>query len=49
MESNERDDVCYPQPKSTADRVRIANEFVRRFGYEIPIAVDPIGNPANAA
>lgn len=49
MDSNEKDNVCYPQPKSTADRVRIANDFVKRFHYEIPIAVDPIDNLANAA
>jgi hypothetical protein len=48
MDSNERDGVCYPQPKSTADRIRIANDFVKRSKYEIPLAVDPIENPANA-
>lgn len=50
MESNakDRDDVCYPQPRTTEDRVRIAGDFVRRFHYEIPIAVDPIDNRANA-
>lgn len=49
MDSNEKDDVCYPQPKTTADRVKIANDFVRRFGYELPLLVDPIDNLANAA
>ena len=49
MESNEKESVCYPQPKTTAERVRIANDFVKRFHYETPLMVDPIENPANAA
>jgi hypothetical protein len=48
MDSNESEDVCYLQPRSTADRIAIANDFVRRFKYPIPILVDPIENPANA-
>ncbi len=49
MESNEKESVCYPQPKTGADRVRIANDFVKRFHYAIPLVVDPIENPANQA
>jgi hypothetical protein len=49
MDSNEKEGVCYPQPKSTADRVRIANDFVTRYRYEIPLLIDPIENRANAA
>jgi peroxiredoxin len=49
MESNETEGVCYPQPTSAADRVKIANDFVKRFQYEIPLVVDPIENPANQA
>ena len=48
MDSNEKENVCYPQPKTTADRVAIASDFVKRFHYEIPLAVDPIANKANA-
>ena len=48
MDSNEKDDVCFPQPKTIEDRVRIANDFVKRFHYELPLFVDPMGNPANA-
>jgi len=50
MDSNakDKDDVCYPQPKTTAARVAIANDFVKRFHYEVPLAVDPIENGANA-
>jgi len=48
MESNEKEDVCYPQPTTTEQRLRIANDFVKRFHYDIPLAVDPIENRANA-
>ena len=47
MTANEREDVCYPQPRTLEQRVKIANDFVHRFRYRIPIAVDPIGNPAD--
>lgn len=40
MDANETEDVCYRQPKTLAERVLIANDFVRRFGYEVPLAVD---------
>ena len=49
MDVNEKESVCYPQPRTTEDRVRIANDFVRRFHYEIPLFVDPIDNRANDA
>jgi hypothetical protein len=49
MDSNEKEGVCYPQPKTTGERVAIANDFAKRFQYEIPLVVDPIENPANAA
>jgi len=49
MDSNVHEGVCYPQPTNLGDRVRIANDFVKRFSYEIPLYVDPIDNPANAA
>ena len=48
MESNVEEDVCYPQPKTTAQRVAIARDFVERFGYPIPMLVDGIENPALA-
>jgi len=40
MDSNEKENVCYPQPKTLGARVGIANDFVKRFGYDVPIAVD---------
>lgn len=49
MESNETEGVCYPQPTSVGDRVKIANDFVQRFRYQLPLVVDPIENPANQA
>ena len=48
MDSNEKENVCYPQPTTIAQRVRIANDFVKRFGWELPTAVDPMDNRANA-
>ena len=47
MSSNEKEGVCYPQPRTLAQRVAIANDFVRRFHYPLPLAVDPIENPAD--
>ena len=47
MDSNEKENVCYPQPKTLAQRVAIANDFVRRFGYRVPLAVDDVNNRAN--
>ena len=47
MTSNEHEDVCYPQPRTLEQRLKIANDFIGRFQYRIPLAVDPIGNPAD--
>ena len=49
MKSNETEDVCYRQPKTMQERLAIANDFVRRFNYRIPLVVDPMDNRANAA
>lgn len=49
MDTNVKEGVCYPQPTTLEDRVRIANDFVKRFHYDIPLVVDPIENPANKA
>ena len=48
MDSNEKESVCYPQPRTLAQRVAIANDFARRFHYDVPLAVDPMDNRANA-
>ena len=47
MPENESEDVCYAQPRTTAQRVAIANDFVTRFHYGMPLVVDPIENEAN--
>jgi iodothyronine deiodinase-like protein len=46
MEDNEKQGVCYPQPKTFAQRLAIANDFTRRFHYGVPLAVDGIDNRA---
>jgi peroxiredoxin len=46
MPSNETEGVCYRQPRTLADRVAIANDFAKRFHYDLPLAVDGIDNPA---
>ena len=48
MDSNVEQGVCYAQPRTTEQRVAIANDFVRRFHYPIPLLVDDIGNGADA-
>ncbi len=47
MPQNEHEGVCYRQPRTLADRVAIANDFVRRFKYPIPLVIDPMDNPAD--
>jgi type I thyroxine 5'-deiodinase len=49
MKSNETEDVCYRQPTTLAERVAVANDFVTRFDYSIPLVVDPMENPADEA
>ena len=47
MVENEREGVCYMQPRTLAQRVAIAKDFVQRFGFAMPLAVDPMENPAD--
>ena len=49
MESNEpgKDDVCYRQPRSLAERLAIANDFARRHSYSLPLVVDDMDNAAD--
>lgn len=47
MDSNEKDSVCYLQPRNLAERVAIANDFVRRHEYTIPLLVDDMDNGCN--
>jgi hypothetical protein len=49
MKSNVKDDVCYAQPRTLADRLAIANDFAKRFKYPLPFGVDDMKNAANDA
>lgn len=48
MDSNERDDVVYEQPKRFEDRLDIARTFVAEMDVETPTLVDDLANTANA-
>ena len=48
MEANEKQGVCYMQPRTLAERLAIANDFVQRFDYRVPMLVDGMDNAANA-
>ncbi len=48
MPENEKEAVCYPQPRSLSQRVAIANDFAKRFRYEVPLLVDDIDNRGNS-
>ena len=43
--------ICYAQPKTDADRLRVAADFIEATGYRIPLLVDPVslGNPFSEA
>lgn len=47
MKSNVAEDICYPQPTTLTQRVAIANDFVKRFHFPLPIAIDPMNNSAD--
>lgn len=47
MKSNVAEDICYAQPTTFAQRVAIANDFVARFHYPIPIAIDAMNDAAD--
>ena len=46
MDDNDREGICYPQPRTSVERPAIARDFVKRFRYALPLAVDRIENPA---
>ena len=46
---NEKKGICYMQPKSLAQRIAIANDFVARFDYAMPLVVDSMENEAEDA
>jgi hypothetical protein len=43
MDSNEREGVCYPQPRT------IERDFAARHAWTIPLLVDPMTNAADEA
>jgi hypothetical protein len=47
MPSNEKESICYLQPKTMSQRIAIANDFVRRFKFRIPMLVDHMDNRAD--
>ncbi len=49
MPSNEKESVCYTQPRTLAQRIAIARDFSERFRYSIPLVVDPMDDRADAA
>jgi hypothetical protein len=49
MKSNVKEDVCYAQPKTLAQRVAIANDFIQRMKYPVPFGIDDMNNAANDA
>lgn len=49
MKSNLDEKICYPQPKTLGQRVAIANDFVERFHFPLPLAIDPMNDAADHA
>jgi hypothetical protein len=47
MKSNVAEDICYAQPTTFAQRVAIANDFVSRFHYPVPVAIDAMNDAAD--
>lgn len=47
MKSNVDQNICYMQPRTFPQRVAIANDFVTRFHYPIPIAIDTMNDAAD--
>jgi hypothetical protein len=47
MASNEKEGVCYPQPRTLDQRLAIARDFVQRHAYPLPMLVDPMDNRAD--
>jgi hypothetical protein len=49
MKSNVKDDVCYSQPKTLEQRLAIANDFTKRFKFNLPFGIDDMSNAADNA
>lgn len=46
MASNEKEGVCFAQPRTYEERVSIARSFVKATGYALPLYVDRIDDRA---
>jgi hypothetical protein len=46
---NERDKILVKDPKTLAERRQVADDFAKQFQVTLPILVDAIDNPAEAA
>jgi hypothetical protein len=49
MKSNVDESICYPQPQTLVQRVAIANDFIQRFHFPLPISVDDMKETADLA
>lgn len=47
MPDNNAEGVCYAQPRDLNQRIGIAKDFVKRFNFSLPMAVDTMTNEAN--
>jgi hypothetical protein len=49
MNTNVKEDVCYAQPRTLTQRIAIGNDFIKRFHFTLPLAVDDMDNAADLA
>jgi peroxiredoxin len=47
MTENTEDGICYAQPKTLAQRVAVARDFVKRLHYPIDFGIDGMNNAAD--
>lgn len=47
MKKNLDENVCYPQPKTLAQRIAIANDFTKRFHFPLPLGIDAMNDLAD--
>jgi hypothetical protein len=47
QKKNVEENICYPQPKTLAQRVAIANDFTQRFHFPLPLGIDPMTDLAD--
>lgn len=47
LAQNANSGICYLQPKNLKDRIKIAKEFIEKYSYPIPLAIDNEKNEAS--